>query len=93
MGDGIKRCYESEKAPLYKMTKKLVAARDLPAGHTLSEADIAIKAPNDGLPAHEYDNVLGMRLTVPVKADENLSYDILERAAATAGMPLRAAAN
>ena len=93
MGDGIKHCYESERAPLYKMAKKLVAARDLPTGHVLSEADIAIKAPNDGLPAHEFDNVLGMRLTAPVKADENLSYDILERADASADMPLRVAAN
>jgi sialic acid synthase len=79
-GDGIKRRYESETAPLYKMGKKLVAARDLPAGHVLSEADIAIKAPNDGLPAHEYDNVLGMRLVAPLKADENIGYEMLERA-------------
>ena len=43
MGDGVKRRYESEKGPLYKMQKKLVAARDLPAGHVLTEADIAIK--------------------------------------------------
>ena len=91
MGDGVKRCYESEKGPLYKMAKKLVAARDLPAGHVISEADIAIKAPNDGLPAFEYDNVLGTRLTAPLKADENFSYDILERADAAA--PRRAAAS
>ena len=32
MGDGNKRQYESEKAPLYKMAKKLVAKRDLAAG-------------------------------------------------------------
>ena len=37
MGDGVKRCYESEKGPLYKMAKKLVAARDLPAGHVLTD--------------------------------------------------------
>ena len=41
MGDGVKRCYESEKGPLYKMQKKLVAARDLPAGHVVTDADIA----------------------------------------------------
>ena len=93
MGDGVKRCYESEKAPLYKMAKKLVAARDLPAGHIISEADIAIKAPNDGLPAFEYDTILGARLAVPLKADENFSYDILERTDAGAGRPLRTAAS
>ena len=53
--------------------------------------DIAIKAPNDGLPAFEYDNVLGMRLTAPLKADENISYEILERA--DASLPRQAAAS
>jgi N-acetylneuraminate synthase/sialic acid synthase len=78
MGDGMKRCYESEKGPLYKMQKKLVAAHDLPAGHVLTDADIAIRSPNDGLPPYEYDTILGMRLTAPLKADGNFSYEILE---------------
>jgi sialic acid synthase len=91
LGDGVKRSYESEKQPLYKMQKKLVAASDLPSGHVLSTADIAIKAPNDGLPAFEYDNVLGMRLTAPLKADENISYETLERADAL--LPRQAAAS
>jgi N-acetylneuraminate synthase/sialic acid synthase len=80
MGDGMKRCYESEKGPLYKMQKKLVAARDLPAGHVITEADIGIRSPNDGLPPYEFDNILGMRLTAPLKSDGNFSYDILESA-------------
>ncbi len=63
LGDGVKRSYESEKSPLYKMQKKLVAARDLPAGHVLTADDIAMKSPGDGLPPYEFDNILGMRLT------------------------------
>ena len=78
MGDGVKRCYESEKGPLYKMQKKLVAARDLPAGHVVTDADIAIRSPNDGLPPFEYENILGMRLTAPLNTDGNFAYDILE---------------
>lgn len=81
LGDGVKRCYESEKAPLYKMQKKLVAARDLPAGHVLTVEDIAIKSPNDGLLAFEFDNIVGMRLTAPLKADDNILYEVLEEAA------------
>lgn len=80
MGDGVKHTYESEKAPLYKMAKKLVAARDLPAGHVLTEADILAKSPNDGLPAYEFDNVLGRRLTTPLKFEENIELGILESA-------------
>jgi N-acetylneuraminate synthase/sialic acid synthase len=90
-GDGVKRCYDSEKAPLYKMAKSLVAARDLPAGHILVPDDIALKTPNDGLPAFEYDNVVGMRLTAPVKADDLFRYEGLEQVASSA--PLRAVAN
>ena len=35
LGDGRKRMYQSEAEPATKMGKKLVAARDLPAGHVL----------------------------------------------------------
>ena len=89
LGDGVKRCYESEKGPLFKMQKKLVAARDLPAGHLLTEGDIAIKSPNDGLPAYEFDNIVGMQLTVPLKADDNILYEKLAEVAGRA--PLQAA--
>ena len=88
MGNGVKQQYPSEVDPLYKMQKKLVAARDLEAGHVLGPDDIGIKAPNDGLPVYEYENVIGMRLTVPLKADDNLAYEVLENV----GAPLKAAA-
>ena len=91
VGDGIKRCYESEKAPLYKMAKTLVAAQDLPAGHVLGPDDIALKSPSTGLPAYEFDNVVGMRLTSPVKGDDAINYEMLEQVASAA--PARAAAN
>jgi N-acetylneuraminate synthase/sialic acid synthase len=63
------------------MQKKLVAARNLPAGQVLTENDIAIKAPNDGVPVSELDNVLGMRLTVDLAADDNILYEALEKVA------------
>ena len=87
LGDGVKRSYESEKAPLYKMQKKLVAARDLSAGHVLTAGDVAMKSPGDGLPAYEFDNVVGMRLTKPLMADDNILFEALEEASA----PLQAA--
>lgn len=78
MGDGIKRVYPSEIAPISKMGKKLVAARDLPAGHRLTAKDVAIKSPNDGLPPYELDNVIGKVLKQDLREDDNLSFDILE---------------
>jgi len=77
MGDGTKRRLPGEERPLYKMGKKLVAARDLPGGHILTLADVAIKSPNDGLPPYELDRVLGKTTRRPLRADQALSFDDL----------------
>ncbi|MFC7334997.1 N-acetylneuraminate synthase family protein [Rhodocista pekingensis] len=74
LGDGVKRRYPSEEKPLYKMAKKIVAARDLPAGHVLTLEDLAFKAPNDGLPPYHADHLVGMRLTRPLAEDEAIGY-------------------
>jgi sialic acid synthase len=55
------------------MGKKLVAARELPEGHVLTEADLAIKSPADGgLPPYELDRIVGMRLRRALRPDENV---------------------
>jgi sialic acid synthase len=78
MGDGVKRMIDAEKKPLLKMGKKLVAAKDLPVGHLLTEADIAMKSPGDGLPPYELDRVIGMKLKKMLKEDDNISFGILQ---------------
>lgn len=78
LGDGKKEFLESEKEPLKKMGKSLVAARDLPAGHKLTESDVAIKSPNGGLPPYELDNVLGKSLRSPLGEDEFICFDNLD---------------
>jgi len=77
LGDGRKQRYPSEEKPLFKMAKKLVAARDLPAGHTVTREDIAIKVPNDGIPPYEIDKVIGRTLKTSLVEDQNFSYDAL----------------
>jgi sialic acid synthase len=72
MGDGIKRQYPSEAKPLLKMGKKLVAARDLPAGHVLTRDDVALKSPGDGLPPYRLDEILGRKLTAPLGRDAGI---------------------
>jgi sialic acid synthase len=78
LGDGSKRMYQSEAEPAKKMGKKLVAARDLPAGHVLTEDDIAAKSPGDGLPPCELDRLVGRRLGYPVTEELALTFDLLE---------------
>ncbi len=77
LGDGVKCRYASEEQPLYKMGKKLVAARDLPQGHVLSREDIAIKSPNDGLPPYVIDSLIGRATRRSLREDETLSFDDL----------------
>jgi len=59
------------------MAKKLVAARNVPAGHRLKREDIAIKSPNDGMPPFEIDRVSGMKTRRSLEEDENISFEDL----------------
>jgi N-acetylneuraminate synthase/sialic acid synthase len=77
MGDGMKKSIEKEKKPLFKMGKKIVAACDLKKGKIITDADITIKSPNDGLSPYEWDNVIGLTLLEDLKKDENISFDDL----------------
>jgi len=77
-GDGTKNVYESEAAPVVKMAKKLVSARELPAGHVLTEDDIAAKSPGDGLPPYELDRLVGRRLKYPMTAELAFTFEMLE---------------
>jgi N-acetylneuraminate synthase/sialic acid synthase len=74
LGDGIKRPIPVETRPLIKMRKKLVAARALPAGTSLTEADMALKSPGDGLPPYELENFIGKVICRDLKEDENITY-------------------
>jgi N-acetylneuraminate synthase/sialic acid synthase len=77
MGDGIKRVYDSEVNPITKMGKKLVAARDLPAGHMIRREDIAIKSPGDGLHPYEIDKVIGRVTRAAMLEDDDITYEAL----------------
>lgn len=78
LGDGVKRVFPSEVSALQKMGKKLVAARDLPAGHVLTRDDVCEKSPGDGLSPTELGNVLGRRLLAPLSQDANIDPCVLE---------------
>jgi len=77
LGDGVKRRYPSEVKPLYKMGKKLVAAKDLTKGHIVAREDIAVKSPNDGIPPFEIDNIIGKTIKRDLVEDENFAYEDL----------------
>lgn len=74
LGDGTKVILPNEANPLIKMGKSLVAQRDLPSGHVLTQADIAIKSPAGGLPPYEIDKLIGKRLLKAVSLDHPLQF-------------------
>jgi N-acetylneuraminate synthase/sialic acid synthase len=62
LGDGVKKVHQTEKAPLQKMGKTLVAARPLAAGTVLTAADVAMKSPGGaGLAPHHWYEVIGAK--------------------------------
>jgi N,N'-diacetyllegionaminate synthase len=58
--------------------KSVVAARDLPARHTLERGDLALKKPGTGIPAARLDEIVGRRLARAVTANTLLAEDYLE---------------
>jgi len=79
LGDGIKKPIPAELRPLIKMRKKLVAARDLAAGTRLTEADVALKSPGDGMAPYELDNIVGKVTCRDLKEEENITFvDLLD---------------
>lgn len=77
LGRPEKRRLPEELPALRKMGKKLVAARGLPAGHVLTQQDVAIKSPGDGMPPYRITEVLGRPLARTVEADEDITADLL----------------
>lgn len=78
LGDGVKKAYASEASAILKMSKKIVAARDLPARHVLQLEDVAIKSPGDGLPPYELQRVLGRATRRPLVEDESITFELLK---------------
>ena len=77
-GDGVKRKMDSEVTPMKKLGKKIVAARNIPAGHVMTEADFAFKVPNDGLPPYHMDSMIDKVTTKALDEDENVTFEVLE---------------
>jgi sialic acid synthase len=79
LGDGVKKIYESEKAPIIKMGKSLVLARDLPAGHVIGPQDVVMKSPAGGIAPYDIHKVLGRITLKPLFEDDFLSFEVLSK--------------
>jgi sialic acid synthase len=79
LGNGVKKIYDSEKAPIVKMGKSLVVARDLPSGHVIGANDIVMKSPAGGIPPYELNKVIGRVTLRPLVQDDFLTFEVLSK--------------
>ena len=71
LGDGVKRVASGEAANIAVARKSIVAARDIKAGELLSESNITVKRPGNGISPMMWDSVIGTR------ALRDFAYDTL----------------
>jgi N,N'-diacetyllegionaminate synthase len=76
-GGGGKRVLECERDVRRVSRQSLVARRDLPAGHTLSEADLVVQRPGTGVSAAEFPGVLGRRLARSIGRGTMIQHEMI----------------
>jgi N,N'-diacetyllegionaminate synthase len=77
LGTGIKKPAKCEELNISVARKSVVAARELPAGHKLEEADMDIKRPGNGLAPKSLPSLVGRTLRVGLAEDETIRWDHL----------------
>jgi N-acetylneuraminate synthase/sialic acid synthase len=78
LGDGVKKVYETELAPLRKMGKMIVASKNLNIGHLITEADLEFRSPSNGLSPELYEEIIGKIIKSPVNQYAPIQYDNLQ---------------
>ncbi|MCI9043209.1 MAG: N-acetylneuraminate synthase, partial [Muribaculaceae bacterium] len=63
LGSGIKAVAPSEAPNIEVARKSIVAARDIRAGELLTEDNITVKRPGNGISPMKWDEVIGTRAT------------------------------
>jgi sialic acid synthase SpsE len=77
MGDGEKKILDSEKVPLRKMGKMIVAAKDLKSGHTIQEIDLEYRSPSLGLAPSMNVLLIGKKLKRNIESFEKIQLEDL----------------
>lgn len=80
LGDGVKRPDPVEADTRDVARRSVVTTRDLPAGHVLVEADLALRRPGTGIAPDHWEALQGRRLAEDVPAHTCLQWAMLEGA-------------
>jgi N-acetylneuraminate synthase/sialic acid synthase len=68
LGDGVKRAYDSEIAPLKKLSKMIVARDSMSAGTLLTEDHFDYRSPGHGVPPADAHLLVGKKLVRDIAA-------------------------
>jgi sialic acid synthase SpsE len=79
LGDGVKKIEDNERDTVVVQRRGLRATRDLPAGTVLADSDMeALRpCPTDGIEPFRQAEIVGRRLSGPLKAGEHLRWEVL----------------
>lgn len=69
LGDGVKTVSDSERPNIEVARKSIIAARDISAGELLTEENLTVKRPGNGVSPMLWDQVVGTRAIHDFKAD------------------------
>lgn len=78
LGDGIKKCQDSEAEIKDVARKSIVAKRDVKAGELFTEDNVAVKRPGTGLHPRYYDVIIGKKTVVDIKRDQQIKLTMVE---------------
>lgn len=78
LGDGVKRPAPAEREIAPAARKSIVAARDIPAGATITEDMLTTKRPGSGIAPRHWDDLIGRRARVAIPRDSLLQWGQME---------------
>jgi N,N'-diacetyllegionaminate synthase len=78
LGDGVKRATPSEVKNKAIARKSIVAARDIKAGEMISEKDIDIKRPGNGISPMRINEVIGKKALGDISEDALIDFSFLQ---------------
>lgn len=78
MGDGIKKPSPSESKNINIARKSIHLTKNLPKGHIITEIDLIMKRPGNGISSSFFENVIGKKLVSDLSEDHMLNWGNLE---------------
>jgi N-acetylneuraminate synthase len=78
LGNGVKEPSPSEKKNIAIARKSIHTSKTLAAGTVLTEADLIMKRPGDGISPMKMNEVIGKKIKTTLEEDTKLSWDLLD---------------